>query len=166
MDDEEPRHDVAELWPAYLHFFREQLITGVLALTPEQQRTSRVPSGWTPIELLSHVLHMEQRWFVWVFLGEEVDEPWGDWTVDDPWRDEANGRWSVADDVTAEALAERLRAVGRRTTEVLATHPMDAVAAEGRRDEPATLEWICFHVLQEYARHAGHLDIVAELTDR
>nr|MBA3781357.1 DUF664 domain-containing protein [Nocardioides sp.] len=84
----------------------------------------------------------------------------------DPWRDEANGRWSVADDVTAEALAERLRAVGRRTTEVLATHPMDAVAAEGRRDEPATLEWICFHVLQEYARHAGHLDIVAELTDR
>ena len=44
-----------------------------------------LPSGWTPIELLSHVLHMEQRWFVWGFLGEQVDDPWGDWTVDEPW---------------------------------------------------------------------------------
>ena len=29
--------------------------------------------------------------------------------------------------------------------------------------EPPTLEWICFHVLAEYARHAGHLDITVEL---
>ncbi len=168
MDEDEPRHDVAELWPAYLTYFREQLIVGVLAMTPEQRRTSRVPSGWTPIELLSHVLHMEQRWFVWGFLGEQVAEPWGDWTVDDPWSAEADGRWHVADDVTAEELVERLRAVGRRTTQVLATHPLDAVATEGGRfdGDPATLEWICFHVLQEYARHAGHLDIVAELGDR
>ncbi len=47
-----------------------------------------MPSGWTPIELLSHVLHMEQRWFVWGFLGEAVDDVWGDWTIDNPW-DEA-----------------------------------------------------------------------------
>ena len=32
-------------------------------------------------------------------------------------------------------------------------------------EDPPTLEWICFHVLAEYARHAGHLDIVAELAD-
>jgi hypothetical protein len=31
--------------------------------------------------------------------------------------------------------------------------------------EPATLERILFHLLQEYARHAGHLDIVRELAD-
>ena len=30
---------------------------------------------------------------------------------------------------------------------------------------PPTLAWICFHVLQEYARHAGHLDVVRELAD-
>ena len=72
-------------------------------------------AGWTPIELLSHVLHMEQRWFVWGFLGEPVDEPWGDWTVDEPWDDGLDGRWQVAEDVTAEALAERLAAIGERT---------------------------------------------------
>ena len=57
----------------------------MLGLSPERQRTSTVPSGWTPIELLSHVLHMEQRWFVWGFLGEAVDDVWGDWTIDNPW---------------------------------------------------------------------------------
>ncbi|MCY7287071.1 MAG: DinB family protein [Cryobacterium sp.] len=30
-------------------------------------------------------------------------------------------------------------------------------------EDPPTLEWICFHVLAEYARHGGHLDIVEEI---
>ena len=95
---------------------------GVLALSYDDQRTSRVPSGWTPLELLNHVLHMEQRWFVWGFLAEQVAEPWGDWTTAEPWavRRLATttvpaARWAVADDVTAEALAARLEAVGART---------------------------------------------------
>ena len=89
----------------------------------------RVPSGWTPLELLSHVLHMEQRWFVWGFLGEQVAEPWGDWT-----RRRALGarrrrpsvRWQVADDVTAEELAARLDEVG-------APHPRGAAGLPARR---------------------------------
>lgn len=165
VEDTEPTHHQPELWPAYLDFYREQIIAGVLGLDPAERRVSRVPSGWTPIELLSHVLHMEQRWFVWGFLGEEVEDVWGDWTVDDPWVEGSDGRWHVADDVSAEALAERLRAVGRRTTEVLRDHDPAELAADGARfdDDPAPLGWIRFHVLQEYARHAGHLDIAVEL---
>jgi len=73
----------------------------------------------------------------------------------------------VSDEVTAEDLADRLDAVGARTREVLASYPLDALSASGGRfaADPPTLEWICFHVLAEYARHAGHLDIVAELAD-
>jgi hypothetical protein len=33
------------------------------------------------------------------------------------------------------------------------------------RQDPPTLEWICFHVVTEYARHLGHLDIVVELAE-
>lgn len=155
----------AARWTGYLDWVREELIDGVLALPAAEQRTPRVPSGWTPIELLSHVLHMEQRWFVWGFLGEPVADPWGDWTVEEPWADDAEGRWAVADGVTAEELADRLRAIGDRTRAVLAEHPLDALASPGGRfaEDPPTLEWICFHVLAEYARHAGHLDIVAEM---
>jgi uncharacterized damage-inducible protein DinB len=162
-------------WAGYLDWVRGDVIAGVLSLSYADQRVPRVPSGWTPIELLSHCLHMEQRWFVWGFLGEQVDDPWGDWNTDEPWlADDADetrpaARWQVADDVTAEQLAERLEAVGARTRAVLRDFPSDATAAPGGRfgregdGDPPTLEWICFHVLAEYARHAGHLDIVVEL---
>ena len=154
----------AARWSDYLDWVRSELVDGVLGLTPEQQRTTLVPSGWTPIELLSHVLHMEQRWFSWGFLGERVDDPWGDWNVDHP-TTAPSPRWSVPDDVTAEQLAQRLDEIGSRTREVLSSYALDAVGATGGRfsEDPPTLEWICFHVLAEYARHAGHLDIVVEL---
>ena len=69
--------DEASGFATYLSFLRESIAEAVLALSPEEQRTTRLASGWTPIELLSHVLHMEQRWFVWGFLGEQVDRPVG-----------------------------------------------------------------------------------------
>ena len=158
----------AERWAAYLDWVREDLIEGIVALSTDEQRRSRVPSGWSPIELLSHLLHMEQRWFVWGFLGESVAEPWGDWNVPEPWNpDDAPGaRWVVSEHVTVDVLAARLRAVGERTRAVLRDFPLDARGRAGGRftDDPPTLEWICFHVLAEYARHAGHFDIVAELS--
>ena len=122
-----------------------------------------MPSGWTPEELLNLLIHMERRWFVWGFLAEQVPDPWGDHEggVD-------GGPWSVPDDVTAAALVERLHDGGRRTTEILTTTPLDTRGALGGlfQAEPAPrLLWIGFHVLQEYARHAGHLDIARELAD-
>jgi len=159
----------AERWSAYLDWVREEIAGAVLRLDEREQRTSRLPSGWTPIELLSHVLHMEQRWFVWGFLGEQVDEPWGDWSAEEPWDDTADpgARWAVASDVTAEELVARSWAVAERTRAVLREHPLEERAAAGGRfaADPPTLEWICFHVLAEYARHAGHLDVVVELAE-
>jgi hypothetical protein len=115
--------DEASGFATYLAYLRESIAEAVLALSAEEQRTTRLASGWTPIELLSHVLHMERRWFVWGFLGEQVTDPWGDWSRDDPWDGPENGpedgpepRWQVPADVTAESLAERLREVGARTT--------------------------------------------------
>jgi len=174
----------AQRWSDYLDWVRAAIVDAVLALPADAQRTSLVPSGWTPLELLSHVLHMEQRWFVWGFLGEPVEEPWGDWNIAEPWlsddSDETRpeARWTVPEDVTAEQLAARLEQVAARTREILRTTPLETRASMGGRfaadpsrrsrgdllrDRPPSLEWICFHVLAEYARHAGHLDIVVEL---
>jgi uncharacterized damage-inducible protein DinB len=163
--------DGARRWGDYLGWLREDVIATVLALSPADQRRSLVPSGWSPLELLNHVLHMEQRWFVWGFLGEPVEEPWGDWNVPEPWTSDDSdetrpeARWLVPEGTTAEQLVERLRRTGDRTRSVLDQHPLDARGASGGRfeDDPPTLEWICFHVLAEYARHAGHLDISTEL---
>ncbi|WOP18140.1 DUF664 domain-containing protein [Raineyella sp. LH-20] len=162
------RTDAAD-WADNLDVMREEIIAGVLALPLAERRVSRLPSGWSPIELLSHVLHMERRWFVWGFLGEQVTAPWGDWNVDDPAAGPgANGvapRWTVDEDATAESLVSDLRHIGARTRAVLTSHALDARAHIGGRftDDPPTLGWICFHVLVEYARHAGQFDVVREL---
>lgn len=162
----------AARWADYLDWVREDLIEGVLGLPDHDHRRSRLPSGWSPLELLSHVLHMEQRWFVWGFLGEPVPRPWGDWNVDDPSGQPSTtdvaARWTVDDTVTAEDLAADLRRTGLRTRAVLRDHDLKDHARPGGRftADPPTLEWICFHVLAEYARHAGQLDIVLELRPR
>jgi uncharacterized damage-inducible protein DinB len=155
----EPSADTAEpaeLFGRYLTYYRETVIRKAQALPLEELRSSRVASGWTPLELLNHLAHMERRWFVWGFLAEDVDEPWGD---------SRDHRWHVADDLTVQLAAERLHEVGRRTDEVLVKHGLDETGAAGGRfgASPPTLAWICFHVLQEYARHAGHLDVAVEL---
>jgi len=155
----EPRGGAADpgaLFERYLEFFRETVVRKVESLPDTDLRQTRLPSGWTPIELVNHLAFMERRWFVWGFLGEPVEDPWGD-ALDD--------RWHVPDDTGLDQVVRMLRAVGRRTKEVLTSHALDEVAPPGPRfeHEPPALSWICFHVLQEYARHAGHLDIAVEL---
>ncbi|MFE5334458.1 DUF664 domain-containing protein [Isoptericola sp. NPDC056573] len=165
--DVEPRLDTAdpaEQFAAYLDYYRAAVARKFEGLTDDQQRTSLLPSGWTPLELLTHLVHMERRWFVWGFLGEQVAHPWGDNVDDVP-----ESPWHVPHDVSRDELVADLRAGGVRTRDILASHDLAARAAVGGRftadGEVPTLLWICFHVLQEYARHAGHLDVVRELAD-
>ena len=53
-----------------------------------------------------------------------------------------------------------------RSRAIIEAHDLDEVGQPGERwdgADPATLERVLFHLLQEYARHVGHLDIVTEL---
>jgi hypothetical protein len=155
-----PSSDVPALLLTYLDYYRDTVADRLAGLTDAQARTARVPSGWSPVELVTHLTHMERRWLVWGFLGEQVPDPWAD-RVDD--------RWHVGPEVTVADLVAALRRGGERTRAIVGSTPPDTPAALGGRfTDPAgrpTLVAILLHVLQEYARHAGHLDIVRELTD-
>lgn len=143
----------------YLDYFRAEIRRKITGLGDKDLHTSRLPSGWTPVELLAHLVHMERRWFVWGFLGEDVDAPWGDQDDD--------GRWQSHLDV--EVLLGLLDEGGRRTSAIVHSHPAGEQAAIGGRfpegEATPTLLAILLHVEQEYARHTGHLDIVRELCD-
>ncbi len=132
----------------------------VEGLSDDELRTSRLPSGWSPVELVKHLAFMERRWLVWGFLGEQLDDPWGD---------QRDGRWYVTPSEQLLDLLAALHEGGRRTREIVQAASLADVAATGGRfpdGEPApTLVSILFHVLQEYARHAGHLDVARELVD-
>ncbi len=152
--------DPAQVLLGLLDFYRDVVVVKLDGLTEDELRSSRLPSGWTPIELLKHLVYMERRWLRWGFTAEQVDEPWGD--------DGPDGRWRVEPDETVDGLVGRLRDGGRRTREIVTGAALTDRAATGGRftaDEAPALSWILGHVLQEYARHAGHLDIVRELAD-
>ena len=122
-------------------------------------RASRLPSGWTPIELLKHLTYVELRWLEWGFEGRDVVDPWGD-SRDD--------RWYVAPGRDARRTAHGAARQAARSRAVVEAHDLSEVGQPGDRwdgDDPAPLERILFHLLQEYARHVGHLDIVRELAD-
>jgi uncharacterized damage-inducible protein DinB len=141
----------------YLAYFRSRLVTKLRELPADELTRSILPSGWTPIELLKHLQHVEMRWLEWGFEGRDVADPWGD---------SRDGRWNVGADETLEGLIAALGAQADRSTAVIEAHDLAEIGQPGERwdgDDPAPLERILFHLLQEYARHVGHLDIVAEL---
>jgi uncharacterized damage-inducible protein DinB len=147
----------AEVFLGYLDYFRSQLVSKLEALPGAELRRIRLPSGWTPVELLKHLTYVELRWLEWGFEGRDVADPWGDGRDD---------RWYVAADETLEELVGALRAQAARTRAVVESHDLADTGQPGERwdgADPASLERILFHLLQEYARHVGHLDIVSEL---
>jgi uncharacterized damage-inducible protein DinB len=143
----------------YLDYFRSVLVTKVRDLPDVELRRSRLPSGWTPLELVQHLTHVERRWLEWGFEGQPVPDPWGD---------TRDGRWFVAADETLDSLLVALADRASRTHAIVERHDLDEVGAAGPRWEgadPPTLERVLLHLMQEYARHVGHLDIVRELVD-
>jgi uncharacterized damage-inducible protein DinB len=149
----------AEVFVGYLDFFRAKVLDKVGGLPESELRHSRVPSGWTPVELVRHLTFVEMRWLEWGFEGRGVAEPWGD---------NHDGRWHVRAEESLGELTSALQAQGERSRSVIESHDLSEIGQPGPRwngAEPPTLERILFHLLQEYARHLGHLDIVAELAD-
>jgi hypothetical protein len=154
----ERRQSRNEVFVAYLEYFRAQVVGRVEALSPTDQRSSRLASGWTPVELLKHLQFVELRWLVWGFVGDEVSSPWGDRVAD---------RWHVDDGESVEELVAALWQQAATSDAIIVANNLETLGQPGPRwdgSEPASLERILLHLLQEYARHLGHLDIVCELS--
>jgi uncharacterized damage-inducible protein DinB len=73
-----PAASRAEVFLRYLDYFRDRVLAKVESLSEEEQRRSRLPSGWTPLELVKHLTFVELRWLEWGFEGRPVEDPWGD----------------------------------------------------------------------------------------
>jgi hypothetical protein len=158
-DPTTPRSTRAETLLAYLDYFRSVIVDKLDGLADAELRVSRLPSGWTPLELLQHLVFVERRWLVWGFLGQPMADPWGDRRDD---------RWHVDSGVVLADLVAALHQQAAVTRDIVESHDLDELGQPGDRwagAPPATLERILLHLLQEYARHVGHLDIVRELVD-
>ena len=155
-----PAGSRAEVFSRYLDYFRDRLAAKLRGLPERELRHSRLLSGWTPLQLLKHLTFVEMRWLEWGFEGRDVGDPWGDH------QGGREGHWSIGPEETAATLLNGLHVQAARSRAIISAHALDEVGELGERwdgADPATLERVLFHLLQEYARHVGHLDVITEL---
>jgi uncharacterized damage-inducible protein DinB len=124
------------------------------------------PSSMTLGGLLKHMALVEEAWFSRSLYGRDRQPPWDtvDWEVDPDWE------WHSA----AQDTPEELRALWQRAVERSRSLVAEAMADGGldrltRRTFPdgnkPSLRWILCHMIEEYARHNGHADLLRESVD-
>jgi hypothetical protein len=156
--DGESEDPTRQLLLAWLDAKRRHVLDQVEAMTEDDQRRSRLPSGWTPLGAVRHLaLDVERVWFRRVVAGESVELPVG------------YEGWTVPEGTGAEEVLALYRDEARLSDAAVAGLPLDAAPQwwfEGAGDPPySTLREVILQVLVETATHAGHLDVARELAD-
>nr|MDT0659369.1 DinB family protein [Micromonospora sp. DSM 115978] len=130
-------------------------------LTESDAHRSVLPTSplMTVAGIVSHLRWVENTWFEVLFLGRSTGNP----QFDEDGPEDAD--MLVADVPLAHLLAEYDRQCVV-SNEIIAEHPLDQT---GRHPDfasaGATLRWMVLHMIEETARHAGHLDTIRELLD-
>ncbi|MDH2426254.1 DinB family protein [Sphaerisporangium sp. TRM90804] len=152
--------DPHELLLGYLDWYRDALMRKIAGLPDELLRAKIDPLGWAPLGLIQHLGWVERRWMRWGFAAEDV-------VPFPPGKIEAE--WIVAPGTSTEAIFAAYRYEVERSRALAAGAALtDQARVGGRFATPAqapSLGRILFHLLQEYARHVGQLDIARELVD-
>ncbi|PWI20732.1 hypothetical protein DI272_29200 [Streptomyces sp. Act143] len=129
-------------------------------LDDEELRRPMTPSGTSLLGLVKHLASVEYGWFVETFgaeVGAEVEELWFDPTTDQDMRADQG-----------ETTAQIVEFYGRARTaadRVIAEVPLTGLGRPSWRDHDVSLRWVLVHMIEETARHAGHMDVVRELID-
>jgi uncharacterized damage-inducible protein DinB len=110
--------------------------------------------------LVSHLRWVEWSWLGERLLGETADHPWGD--PDDPDREFHYELDRPLPDILADYQAQ-----SAHYDEIIAGMDLDTLTVWKAREsgEPVTLGWVIMHLIEENARHNGHIDIIRELVD-
>ncbi len=129
-------------------------------------RATTAASTMTLGGLLKHLALVEADWFAVKLRGERIGEPWesGDWDADPDWE------WHSAADDSPDELYALWDAAVKRSRAMVAE-----ALAEGGLDQPSRHTWpdgrtpntrrVIADMIEEYARHTGHADILREFVD-
>ncbi|GAA1490722.1 DinB family protein [Brachybacterium sacelli] len=144
----------------WVDFYRQTLLTKIAGLDAEQLCLRSVPpSTLSPIGLVRHLTDVEASWLRRVLLDEQLTLPHS--TPDRPDAD-----FDDIDPATALADVERYREELVTTRAAQASWiDLDGPVRGQRHGRPVTLRWILTHLIEEYARHLGHLDLLRETID-
>lgn len=158
-DDPGTTSDERTMLVEFLDYFRTVLERKVHGLDEHQVRVRVAASSIDLLGLVRHLAEVERWWFRAVFTAEVDTGIFGD---DDPDADWHHG----PDDTLTAALADWRAEVERARAIVDAAPSLDAIGEH--RSTPRgdiSLRWIVVHMIEEYARHIGHADLIREAID-
>ena len=148
-----------QMLEAWLDFHRQTLLAKCAGLTADQLRLRAAPpSTLSLLGLVRHMAEVERGWFRRRVGGEKIDFQYS--SEADP-----EGDFNNLDDADAELnLAEYQReiALARQAT---AGRDLDETFHHDRYNEDITVRWAYVHMVEEYARHNGHADLLRERID-
>ncbi len=154
--------DELTLLTGLLELQRQTLDWKCAGLTPQQLATPSVPTtDLTLLGLVRHLAAVETGWLVG-FGGLPLDL-WPDVVRDRDEQFQVDPSTVTQDEV--DAAWASWRAAADAVGEVARRLPLDTRDTPYGRDESFSLRWILLHLVEEYARHVGHADLVREATD-
>ncbi|MGA8112718.1 MAG: DinB family protein [Actinocatenispora sp.] len=152
--------DERTMLTTFLDYTRATVHAKCVGLSDADARRAPLPGSplTTISSLVSHLRWVEYSWLEIDFLGGEDHAPWTD---EDPDRE-----MRIALDIPLRQLLDEYAAQCARYRDLVASHDLDTLAKRpfGSGKYP-TLRWILFHLVEETARHNGHIDLLREMAD-
>jgi uncharacterized damage-inducible protein DinB len=144
---------------SFLDYYRAVLARKCVGLRSDQLQLTVAASTLTLGALLRHMAFVEDHWFQSVLLGRPLPEPWlgADWEAQPDWEMDTS-----ADCTPTELIEQFDEAVARSRA---AIDGLDVETTAANCGEPTNLRWILVHMIEEYARHCGHTDLLREAID-
>ncbi|MGZ4442218.1 MAG: DinB family protein [Nocardioidaceae bacterium] len=144
---------------AWLDYHRATLLLKCAGLDDTQIRTRSVPpSTLSLLGLVRHMREVEQHWFLNVLHG--LDEPPAYYSDTNP-----DGEFDDVDSADVAADLAAYQAVLDRCRAAVADLDLDTICANPGRADRISLRWVYTHMVEEYARHNGHADLLRECVD-
>ena len=142
----------------WLRFHRETLLFKCEGLTHEQLATRSVsPSGMSLLGLVRHMTDVERWWFRANLGGAALEGPFGP-------KDNLSGDFDDLDSMPAQQVWEAFRAECSAADAAAAGLPLETTFPH-QRHGAIDLRWLYVHMIEEYARHNGHADLLREAVD-
>jgi hypothetical protein len=156
MDRVPPSDDVDELTTltAFLEYLRGCVVAKLEGVDDARSNESRVPSGTSIYWLGTHMAAVEINQFQRILDGRSPE-------------DIVPPAPPSPDDDTMAAVVDRYRSACVESRHILATYQdlSEMGRGVGRKGDRRTVRWVLTHMIEETARHAGHLDILREQLD-
>jgi uncharacterized damage-inducible protein DinB len=151
--------DELALLREFLQFLRVTAVNKLADLADEKGRAAPLPTSplMSLVGVIKHLTAVERFWVSIVAGGREVPDPWEG--------DDADVDFRLGDQDTIESAVAAYRAQWRSSDEATADLGAGDETRKAAGDKRRTVRWVYAHVIQETARHVGHLDVLREMAD-